>query len=76
VLDSEVESVRAGIGSPFHGLPADDACIAFLKLRNGLHVQITHAVSQARRGAVPGRDLVYGRDAAIRLVLESARGRS
>jgi len=43
VLDSEVESVRAWIGSPFHGLPADDACIAFLRLRNGLHVQITHA---------------------------------
>jgi predicted dehydrogenase len=25
VLDSEGESVRAWIGSPFHGLPADDA---------------------------------------------------
>src|SRR5437660_2115682 len=34
VLDTEVESVRASIGSPFHGLPADDANIAFLTLRN------------------------------------------
>ena len=49
VLDSEVEAVRAWIGSPIHGLPADDACIAFLRLRNGLHVNITHA-GYKRRG--------------------------
>jgi predicted dehydrogenase len=48
VLDSEVESVRAWIGSPFHGLPADDANMAFLKLRNGQHVTIVHAGYRTR----------------------------
>jgi predicted dehydrogenase len=43
VLDSEVESIRAWIGSPLHNLPADDASIAFLRLRNGLHATIAHA---------------------------------
>lgn len=43
VLDSEVASVRAWIGSPLHGLAADDANIAFLQLRNGLHATIVHA---------------------------------
>jgi phthalate 4,5-cis-dihydrodiol dehydrogenase len=42
VLDTEVASVRAWIGSPFHGLPADDAIMAFLTLRNGLHAVIVH----------------------------------
>jgi phthalate 4,5-cis-dihydrodiol dehydrogenase len=48
VLDTEVESVRAWIGSPFHGLPADDANIAFLKLRNGQHATIVHAGYRSR----------------------------
>ncbi len=43
VLDSEVASVRAWIGSPFHNLSADDASMALLRLRNGLHVTIVHA---------------------------------
>jgi predicted dehydrogenase len=42
VLDTEVESVRAWIGSPFHGLSADDANMAFLTFRNGLHATIVH----------------------------------
>ena len=48
VLDTEVESVRAWIGSPFHHLPADDAIIAFLKLRNGLHASLVHAGYKTR----------------------------
>jgi predicted dehydrogenase len=48
VLDSEVESVRAWIGSPFHGLPADDANVALLKLRSGHHVSIVHAGYKSR----------------------------
>jgi phthalate 4,5-cis-dihydrodiol dehydrogenase len=48
VLDTEVESVRAFIGSPFHGLPADDANMAFLKLRNGQHATIVHAGYRSR----------------------------
>jgi len=48
VLDTEVESVRAWIGSPFHGLSADDADIAFLTLRNGLHATIAHTGYRAR----------------------------
>jgi predicted dehydrogenase len=48
VLDTEVESVRAWIGSPFHGLPADDANMAFLKLRNGQHATIVHAGYRTR----------------------------
>jgi len=43
VLDTEVASVRAWIGSPFHHLSADDANIAFLVLRNGTHATIVHA---------------------------------
>jgi phthalate 4,5-cis-dihydrodiol dehydrogenase len=42
VLDTSVASVRAWIGSPFHGLAADDACIVFLQLRNGLHATLMH----------------------------------
>src|SRR5204862_6994000 len=48
VLDTEVESVRAWIGSPFHELPADDANMVFLKLRNGLHASIVHAGYKTR----------------------------
>jgi phthalate 4,5-cis-dihydrodiol dehydrogenase len=48
VLDTEVESVRAWIGSPFHHLPADDANMAFLTLRNGLHATIVHAGYKTR----------------------------
>ena len=48
VLDTEVESVRAWIGSPIHGLSADDANMAFLQLRNGLHATIVHAGYKAR----------------------------
>ena len=48
VLDTEVESVRAWIGSPFHHLPADDANMVFLKLRNGLHATIVHAGYKTR----------------------------
>jgi len=43
VLDTEVASVRGWIGSPFHNLPADDANMAFLQLRNGNHATIVHA---------------------------------
>jgi predicted dehydrogenase len=43
VLDTEVASVRAWIGSPFHHLSADDASMAMLRLRNGLHATIVHA---------------------------------
>ena len=42
VLDTSVESVQAWIGSPFHGLSADDANLAFLQLRNGLRAVIAH----------------------------------
>ena len=48
VLDTEVESVRAWIGSPFHHLPADDANMVFLKLRNGQHATIVHAGYKTR----------------------------
>ncbi len=48
VLDTEVEAVRAWIGSPFHHLPADDANMVFLKLRNGLHATIVHAGYKTR----------------------------
>ena len=48
VLDTEVASVRAWIGSPHHGLPADDANMVFLHLRNGLHATVVHAGYQAR----------------------------
>jgi predicted dehydrogenase len=48
VLATEVESVRAWIGSPFHNLPADDANMVFLKLRNGLHATIVHAGYKTR----------------------------
>lgn len=48
VLDTEVESVRAWIGSPFHGLSADDANMAFLTLRNGLHATIVHTGYKTR----------------------------
>jgi phthalate 4,5-cis-dihydrodiol dehydrogenase len=48
VLDSEVASIRAWIGSPFHGLSADDANMAFIQLRNGLHATIVHAGYSAR----------------------------
>jgi phthalate 4,5-cis-dihydrodiol dehydrogenase len=48
VLDTEVESVRAWIGSPFHQLPVDDANMAFLKLRNGQHATIVHAGYRGR----------------------------
>jgi phthalate 4,5-cis-dihydrodiol dehydrogenase len=48
VLDTEVAAVRAWIGSPFHGLSADDADIAFLTLRNGLHATIAHTGYKAR----------------------------
>jgi predicted dehydrogenase len=43
-----VESVRAWIGSPIHGLAADDANMAFLRLRNGLHATIVHAGYRSR----------------------------
>jgi predicted dehydrogenase len=43
VLDTSVESVQAWIGSPFHGLSADDANLAYLKLRNGSRAVIAHA---------------------------------
>ncbi|HYW86623.1 MAG TPA: Gfo/Idh/MocA family oxidoreductase [Chloroflexota bacterium] len=48
VLDTSVASVRAWIGSPFHGLPADDACMAMLLLSNGLHATIVHAGYRGR----------------------------
>src|SRR5438067_2973825 len=48
VLDTEVASVRAWIGSPFHNLPADDANMVFLGLRNGLHATIVHAGYRTR----------------------------
>ncbi|MBV8715586.1 MAG: Gfo/Idh/MocA family oxidoreductase [Chloroflexi bacterium] len=48
VLDTEVASVRAWIGSPFHNLSADDANMAFLQLRNGKHATIVHAGYKTR----------------------------
>jgi phthalate 4,5-cis-dihydrodiol dehydrogenase len=48
VLDTEVASVRAFIGSPFHHLSADDANMAFLQLRNGKHATIVHAGYKTR----------------------------
>jgi predicted dehydrogenase len=48
VLDAAVNSVRAWIGSPFHGLPADDANLAFLELDNGRHATIVHAGYKTR----------------------------
>src|SRR5207253_1927070 len=48
VLDTEVASVRAWIGSPFHDLSADDACMVFLQLRNGLHAAIVHTGYRSR----------------------------
>jgi len=48
VLDSEVASIRAWIGSPFHQLSADDANMAFVQLRNGLHASIVHAGYRSR----------------------------
>ncbi|HLZ26953.1 MAG TPA: Gfo/Idh/MocA family oxidoreductase [Chloroflexota bacterium] len=48
VLDTSVASVRAFIGSPIHQLPADDANMALLKLRNGLYATIVHAGYRAR----------------------------
>jgi len=48
VLDTDVQSVRAWIGSPFHNLPADDANMAFLQLRNGQHATIVHAGYRTR----------------------------
>jgi phthalate 4,5-cis-dihydrodiol dehydrogenase len=48
VLDTEVESVRAWIGTAFHALPVDDANMVFLTLRNGLHATIVHAGYRTR----------------------------
>jgi phthalate 4,5-cis-dihydrodiol dehydrogenase len=48
VLDTEVAAVQAWIGTPFHGLKADDACMAFLRLRNGLHATIVHTGYRSR----------------------------
>jgi predicted dehydrogenase len=48
VLDTEVASVRAWIGSPIHNLAADDANMALLQLRNGLCATIVHAGYKAR----------------------------
>jgi phthalate 4,5-cis-dihydrodiol dehydrogenase len=48
VLDTEVASVRAWIGAPFHHLPADDANMALLKLRNGQYATIVHAGYRGR----------------------------
>jgi phthalate 4,5-cis-dihydrodiol dehydrogenase len=42
VLDASVKSIRAWVGSPFHGLSADDASMALLQLSNGLHATIVH----------------------------------
>ena len=49
VLDSSVASIRAWVGSPFHGLSADDASVALVVLRNGLHFTLMHA-GYAKRG--------------------------
>jgi len=48
VLDTEVASIRAWVGSPFHHLSADDANLAFVQLRNGLHASIVHAGYRSR----------------------------
>lgn len=48
VLDTEVASVKAWIGSPFHNLAADDATMALLTLRNGRHATIVHAGYRSR----------------------------
>ena len=49
VLDSDVESVKAYIGNPFHGVKADDAELALLQLRNGTYATIVHT-GHAGRG--------------------------
>jgi len=49
VLDSSVAAIRAWIGSPYHGISADDACMAFVQLRNGLHFTLSH-VGYRNRG--------------------------
>lgn len=43
VLDTAVASVKAWIGSPIHGLAADDTAMALLTLGNGQHATIVHA---------------------------------
>ncbi|HET6316892.1 MAG TPA: Gfo/Idh/MocA family oxidoreductase, partial [Chloroflexota bacterium] len=48
VLDTSVAAVQAWIGSPFLQLPADDACMALLRLRNGQHATIAHAGYRSR----------------------------
>jgi predicted dehydrogenase len=48
VLDTDIESVKAQIGNPFHGGAADDADIAFLSLRNGQSATIMHTGYKAR----------------------------
>src|SRR5581483_5279903 len=48
VLDTEVRSVRAWIGSPFHALSADDANMVFVRFRNGLHGTIVHTGYRSR----------------------------
>jgi len=42
VLDTAVASVKAWIGSPIHGLAADDTALALLTLGNGQHATIAH----------------------------------
>lgn len=49
VLDSEVAAVKAWIGSPIHDIAADDANMALLQLKNGLHVSLAHT-GYAKRG--------------------------
>jgi predicted dehydrogenase len=48
VLDSSVASIRAWVGSPFHGLSADDASMAFVQLRNGLRATLAHTGYRSR----------------------------
>jgi predicted dehydrogenase len=48
VLDADVESVKAYIGSPFHNTRGSDAELAFLRLRNGQHATIVHTAYRDR----------------------------
>jgi predicted dehydrogenase len=43
VLGSGVQAVTGWVGNPIHGIAADDASIAYLRLRNGLQATLFHA---------------------------------
>ncbi|MCC6177715.1 MAG: Gfo/Idh/MocA family oxidoreductase [Chloroflexi bacterium] len=50
VLGSGVTAVKGWVGNPIHHLPADDASIAYLQLKNGLMATLFHAGFQNGNG--------------------------